>query len=56
MRKAKEWKELHCFVTWEIWCHMNKIIFDVGKLSILQVVNISNVTFRDFYHTNIKVP
>ena len=41
---VKKWKELLCFVCWELWNHMNYVLFE-GKTKSVWIV-VSKVTSR----------
>jgi hypothetical protein len=40
IKEMGAWKEVHCFICWEIWRHQNSIIFESCQLSISRVCNL----------------
>ena len=49
LRGAEGWKELPCFVLWEIWKQRNKVIFEIANTLVWRVVHQSILYFKEYH-------
>ena len=50
----KNWREVPCFVCWEIWKHKNSILFEGQSKSVWKVISKAASSYGEFHNEKVS--